>query len=152
MIFEATCTTTLTTATTQQQSIKRDSSKQEPALPKLSLSTPPNDIPAVVELFKKASAQPKFAECMQHFFKAYLRIEDTGGQPELMDMLPALAISPGLYLLFFNLEWNLKKEFNVYYQHSSGNATTPQESKITLKEMLLSTLSIFLAPVLQLTV
>ena len=65
---------------------------------------------------------------MQHYFKAYLRIEDTEGQPELMDMLPALTISPGLYLLFFNLEWNLKKEFNVYYQHSSGNATTPEES------------------------
>ena len=78
---------------------------------------------------------------MQHFFKAYLRIEDTGGQPELMDMLPALTISPGLYLLFFNLEWNLKKEFKVYYQHGPGNATTPEESKITLEEMLLSTLS-----------
>ena len=134
-------TTTISIATAQQQPIKRDSSIPKPTLPKLNLSTPPNDIPVVVELFKKASAQPKFAESMQHFFKAYLRIEDTGGQPELMDMLPALAISPGLYLLFFNLEWNLKKEFKVYYQHCPGKATTPEESKITLEEMLLSTLS-----------
>ena len=96
----------LYTATAQQQPIKRDGGIPKPTLPKLNLSTPPNDIPVVVELFKRASAQPKFAENMQHFFKAYLRIEDTGGQPELMDMLPALAISPGLYLLFFNLEWN----------------------------------------------
>ena len=134
-------TTTISIATAQQQPIKRDSSIPKPTLPKLNLSTPPNDIPVVVELFKKASAQPKFAESMQHFFKAYLRIEDTGGQPELMDMLPALAISPGLYLLFFNLEWNLKKEFKVFYQHSPGKATIPEESKITLEEMLLSTLS-----------
>ena len=138
---EKATTATSTTATAQQQPIKRDSSIPKPTVPKLNLSTPPNDIPAIVELFKKASDQPKFAENMQHFFKAYLRIEDTGGQPELMDMLPALAISPGLYLLFFNLEWNLKKEFEVYYQHSPGNATTPEESKITLEEMLLSTLS-----------
>ena len=140
-ITEKAITTTLTTATAQQQPMKRDSSKPKSALPKLNLSTPPNDIPVVVELFKKASAQPNFTDTMQHFFKAYLRIEDTGGQPELMEMLPALAISPGLYLLFFNLEWNLKKEFKVYYQHSPGKATTPKESKITLEEMLLSTLS-----------
>ena len=134
-------TTTISIATAQQQPIKRDNSTLKPTLPKLNLSTPPNDIPVVVELFKKASVQPKFAESMQHFFKAYLRIEDTGGQPELMDMLPALTISPGLYLLFFNLEWSLKKEFKVYYQHCPGKATTPEESKITLEEMLLSTLS-----------
>ena len=142
-IMETATTTSFTTATAQQQLLKSDTSSGKPktTLPKLSLSTPPNDIPVVVELFKKASAQPQFAESMQHFFKAYLRIEDTGGQPELMDMLPALTISPGLYLLFFNLEWNLKKEFKVYYQHSSGKATTPEESKITLEEMLLSTLS-----------
>ena len=142
-ITETATATTLTTAQQQQQQqqpIQRPKTT-EPTLPKPSLSTPPNDIPVVVELFKKASAQPKFTENMQHFFKAYLRIEDTGGQPELMDMLPALAISPGLYLLFFNLEWNLKEEFKVYYQHSSGKATTPEESKITLEEMLLSTLS-----------
>ena len=140
-VTEKATTTTLITAEAQQQPISRDGGMPKPTLPKLNLSTPPNDIPVVVELFKKASAQPKFAEKMQHFFKAYLRIEDTGGQPELMDMLPALAISPGLYLLFFNLEWNLKKEFKVYYQHCPGNATTPEESKITLEEMLLSTLS-----------
>ena len=140
-VAEKATTTTFTTATAQQQPVKRYSGKPKPTLPKLNLSTPPNDIPVVVELFKKASAQPNFAESMQHFFKAYLRIEDTGGQPELMDMLPALAISPGLYLLFFNLKWNLKKEFKVYYQHSPGKATTPEDSKITLEEMLLSTLS-----------
>ena len=140
-VTEKATTSTLTAATAQHQPIKSDTAKPKPTLPKLKISTPPNDIPVVVELFKKASAQPKFTESMQHFFKAYLRIEDTGGQPELMDMLPALAISPGLYLLFFNLEWNLKKEFKVYYQQDPGKATTPEESKITLEEMLLSTLS-----------
>ena len=99
------------------------------------------DIPLITELFKKASEQPEFLKEVQHHFRAFLRMEDTGGQPELMDMLPALTIGPGLYLVFFNLEWNLKKEFKVFYQHPSGKTTTPEESKITLKEMLLSTLS-----------
>ena len=102
-------------------------------------SEPNNEL--IIDLFKKASKEPKFWEGVQHHFRAYLRMEDTGGQPELMDMLPALTIGPGLFLLFFNLEWNLKKEFKVFYQHSSGKTTTAEESKITLEEMLLSTLS-----------
>ena len=99
------------------------------------------NIPAMTELFQKVSEQPEFLEEVQHHFRAFLRIEDTGGQPELMDMLPALTIGPGLYLIFFNLQWNLNKEFKVFYQHPSGETTTPEESKITLEEMLLSTLS-----------
>ena len=101
----------------------------------------PKSVPEVEQLFQEAIRMPKFWEGVKKSFRAYLRIEDTGGQPELMDMLPALTIGPGLFLVFFNLEWSLKKEFKVFYQHSSGKATTPEESKITLEEMLLSTLS-----------
>ena len=103
-------------------------------------STPKN-IAEVEHLFLEATKEPEFWDNAKHSFRAYLRIEDTGGQPELMDMLPALTIGPGLFLLFFNLEWSLKKEFKVFYQHSSGKTTTPEESKITLEELLLSTLS-----------
>ena len=101
----------------------------------------PKSIPEVEQLIKEATKQPKFWKDTKKFFRAFLRIEDTGGQPELMDMLPALTIGPGLFLVFFNLEWNLNKGFKVFYQHSSGKTTTPEESKITLEEMLLSTLS-----------
>ena len=112
-----------------------------PPTPPPNILSPTADIPLITELFKKASEQPEFVEEVQHHFRAFLRMEDTGGQPELMDMLPALTNGPGLYLVFFNLEWNLKKEFKVFYQHPSGMTTTPEESKITLEEMLLSTLS-----------
>ena len=117
-------------------------STPDSAAPPSPIPPPPTaDIPLIAELFKKASEQPEFLEEMQHHFRAFLRMEDTGGQPELMDMLPALTNGPGLYLIFFNLQWNLKKEFKVFYQHPSGKTTTPEESKITLEEMLLSTLS-----------
>ena len=128
------------TAATPHQPLEMAS---EPNSPTPSPSPPPPtaDIPLIAELFKKASEQPEFLEEMQHHFRAFLRMEDTGGQPELMDMLPALTIGSGLYLIFFNLQWNLKEEFKVFYQHPSGKTTTPEESKITLEEMLLSTLS-----------
>ena len=105
------------------------------------LKSQPSDIPEVVHLFQEAVKQPEFWKDVKHSFRAYIRMEDTGGQPELMDMLPALTLGPALCLVFFNLEWNLKKEFPVFYQHPSGKTTAPEESKITLEEMLFSTLS-----------
>ena len=101
----------------------------------------PSDSPEIVRLFQEALKHPEFWKDVKHSFRAYIRMEDTGGQPELMDMLPALTLGPALCLVFFNLEWNLKKEFPVLYQHPSGKTTAPEESKIILEEMLLSTLS-----------
>jgi len=105
------------------------------------VNTPLTDIPLLVGLFERVSDQPELLEGVQHHFKAYLRMEDTGGKPELMDMIPAFTVGPGLFLVFFNLQWNLKKEFKVFYQHPSGKTTIPEDSKITLEEILLSTLS-----------
>ena len=68
-------------------------------------------------------------------------MEDTGGQPELMDMLPALTIGPGLYLLFFSYEMKLNGKVKVFYQGASGKSTLPEQSTFTLEEMLLSALS-----------
>ena len=111
---------------------------------KPNLSTPQAkliDIPEVVHLLKQVMKEPNFLKEVKHSFRAYIRMEDTGGQPELMDMLPALTLGPALCLVFFNLEWNLKKEFPVFYQHPSGKTTAIEKSKITLEEMLLSMLS-----------
>ena len=58
-----------------------------------------------------------------------------------MDMLPALTVGPGLYLLFFSYEFELKSEFKVFYQRLSGESTLPELSTLTLEEMLLSALS-----------
>ena len=95
----------------------------------------------VAAIFREVSRQPEFWKDVKHSFKAYLRMEDTGGQPELMDMLPALTIGPGLYLLFFSYELKLKSMFKIFYQSATGEKTSPEKSSFTLEEMLLSTLS-----------
>ena len=101
----------------------------------------PRDIPEIAAIFKEATKQPEFWSDVKHSFKAYLRMEDTGGQPELMDMLPALTIGPGLYLLFFSYEMKLKGKVKVFYQGACGKSTLPEQSTFTLEEMLLSALS-----------
>ena len=110
------------------------------------------DIPEVAAIFQyldiselaaiiRELDQPDFWKEAKQSFKAYLRMEGTGGQSELMDMLPALTIGPGLYLIFFSYEFELKSEFKVFYQCSSGESTLPEQSMLTLEEMLLSALS-----------
>ncbi len=99
------------------------------------------DYSEIAAIFETVSKQPHFAEKVKHSFKAFLRMEDTGGQPELMDMLPALTIGPGLYLLFFSYKFQLDEEYRVFYQRASGETTAPEKSEFTLQEMLLRTLA-----------
>ena len=107
----------------------------------LAVSSPFKNTREVVAIFKSVVEKQGLWKDMRHFFKAYLRLEDTGGQPELMDMLPLLTIGPGLYLLFFSYEWRLEEKFPVFYLNKEGQETPRETSTVTLKEMLLSTLS-----------
>ena len=94
----------------------------------------------VIAMFQEAMGSQYWKD-VKHMFKAYLRVEDTGGQPELMDMLPALTIGPGLYLLFINLQNDLDHHYKLMYYNQSGASTVPVESVYKVKEMLLSSLS-----------
>jgi len=98
------------------------------------------DVPEVTAIFKEAMKSNYWQE-VKHVFKAYLRMEDTGGQPELMDLLPALTVGPGLYLIFFNLLNSLDKSYMLSYCNADGASTVPIQSKYTVKEMFLSALS-----------
>ena len=72
---------------------------------------------------------------------ALLNMSDTGGQPEFMDMLPALVIGPALYLLFCKLTQDLQSSYNVSYLSPSGESTTPVESTYTVEEAIFQALS-----------
>ncbi len=105
------------------------------------LADAPQDYSEIAAIFKQVSKQPQFAEDVKHSFKAFLRMVDTRGQPELMDMLPALIIGPGLYMLLFSYEFKLDEEYHVFYQRASGETTAPAKSEFTLQELLLHTLA-----------
>ena len=102
----------------------------------------PQGMEEVAELFRNVVG-PKYWKDIQHLFKdsAFLKMEDTGGQPEFMDMLPALTIGPALYLLFCKLTDDLKSHYTVSYLSPSGEATTPEESTYTMEEVLLAALA-----------
>ena len=96
----------------------------------------------VAKLFGSA-ASPKYWKDIKHLFKdtAYIKMEDTGGQPEFMDMLAALTIGPALYLLFCKLIDDLRSLYTVSYRSPSGEPSTPVQSTYTVEEVLLSALA-----------
>ena len=97
----------------------------------------------IANLFRKVM-DSKYWKDIKHLFKytALIRMEDTGGQPEFMDMLPALTIGPALYLLFCKLIDELQSRYTVsYLSPSEGQSTTPVESTYTVEEVLLTALA-----------
>ena len=72
---------------------------------------------------------------------ALLSMADTGGQPEFMDMQPALVIGPALYLIFCKLTQSLQSHYSISYRSSSGNSSVPIESTYTVEETIFQALS-----------
>ena len=72
--------------------------------------------------------------------RCLLYMQDTGGQPELMDCLPALTIGPALYLLFCKLNSSLDDHYEIGYRGPDGK-TLPMQSHFTIKEILLTILA-----------
>ena len=69
-----------------------------------------------------------------------LYMQDTGGQPELMECLPVLTIGPALYLLFCKLTSSLDETYKIGYRGPDGT-TLPNQSYFTIKETLLTALA-----------
>ena len=106
-------------------------------------SNKPYGFTQIPKLFRNA-VKPKYWKDIKHLFKdsVLLKMEDIGGQPEFMDMLPALTIGPALYLLFCKLIDDLLSQYTVsYLSPSSGESTTPVESSYTVEEVLFTALA-----------
>ena len=113
--------------------------------PSSSIDSKPSQSPItseVVEMFRNAVG-PKFWENVQPLFEdtAFIKTEDTGGQPEFMDMQAALTIGPALYLLFCKLIDDLHSRYTVSYRSPSGESSTPVQSSYTVEEVILSALA-----------
>ena len=72
---------------------------------------------------------------------ALLSMSDTGGQPEFMDMQPALVLGPALYLIFCKLTQSLQSHYSISYLSSSGDSTDPVMSAYTVEEIIFQALS-----------
>ncbi len=70
-----------------------------------------------------------------------LYMKDTGGQPELMDMLPVLIIGPALYLLFCRYGDNMDETYKVSLRGADKCKIPDRMSNCTVRQNLTSALS-----------
>ena len=70
-----------------------------------------------------------------------MNMVDTGGQPAFVEMLPALTISPALYLIFFRLNQELNKRYQVQYVSEDQEDVQLGESSYTVEEVIFQALS-----------
>ena len=95
-----------------------------------------------VKLLKQAIQNEKI-EKVQALLQDTLIIHfrDSGGQPEFHEVVPALVPHSTLYLLMFNLNEDLNKQYKVTYKASEDDITDPYQSSYTVKESLLQLLA-----------
>ena len=70
-----------------------------------------------------------------------IHFRDSGGQPEFHEVVPALVPHSNLYLLMFNLNEDLNKQYKVTYKASEDGITDPYQSSFTVKQVLLQLLA-----------
>ncbi len=69
-----------------------------------------------------------------------LNINDVGGQPEFLEMLPALSNGPAMYLVFLDLSKELDKPYDIPFSRD-GKVITPYKSMHTVKTAVSQILS-----------
>ena len=108
-----------------------------------SYSPPPQYKFSIPEMIRNAVSPACWREITQVCRDtAFLNIGDTGGQPEFMDMQPALTVGPALYLFFCKLTDDLDSLYKVsYLSPSTGESTVSRESAYTAKEVLFTSLA-----------
>ena len=70
-----------------------------------------------------------------------INMVDVGGQPALMEMLPSLTIGPALYFLFFRLDQELGKSYQVRFHAIDKETETALESSYCIEDILYQSLS-----------
>ena len=70
-----------------------------------------------------------------------IHFRDSGGQPEFHEVIPALMSQSTLYLIMFNLNQDLEKQYNVTYKASEEDTSARHKSSFTVKQTILQILA-----------
>ena len=70
-----------------------------------------------------------------------MNMVDTGGQPAFLEMVPALTTGPALNLIFFRLDQDLKKRYQIQYVSEDNEKVSLGDSSYTVEEVIFQALS-----------
>ena len=68
-----------------------------------------------IDRLRKLIRDGKYSKLINNLGNIWLNINDIGGQPGFLEMLPALSTGPSMYLIFFNLDKELSESYDVTF-------------------------------------
>ena len=92
------------------------------------------------EILQKGSPQ-ELEKLLQGLELIMVNMMDVGGQPALLEMLPPLTIGPALYLLFFRLDQELNKAYDVKFRAKGSKEDSRVSGQYRIKDVLYQSLS-----------
>ncbi len=96
----------------------------------------------ILDIFDQCEASGKWEDLtgkLENLCLLYMK--DTGGQPEFMDMLPALIIGPALYFIFCRYGDNLDEAYKVTLRGVPNCQIPEKMSSCTVRQNITSSLS-----------
>ena len=95
-----------------------------------------NSIPA-----EKSKSNSQKLDAIEDLNKSpMLHIIDTGGQPELHELLPVFITGPAINLVVFRLDKPFQKQYDIQYR-KEGSTSEPYQSSLTHEEMVFRSLA-----------
>ena len=74
------------------------------------------DYKQIIDMWQRCFAKKDYGQIIEVLSKSVMvNVMDVGGQPPFLEMVPALAHGPGLYLICFNLQNEINKRHEVAY-------------------------------------
>ena len=94
----------------------------------------------IISRLEKLVKQSDYSEIMDFHDATLLNLNDIGGQPGFLEMLPALSYGPAMYLMFMNLSKELDKPYDIPFSRDDS-VITPFKAAHTVKSTVSQLLS-----------
>ena len=95
---------------------------------------------SIKEQLRKLVRGGDFTEVISHLGNTLLNINDVGGQPGFLEMLPALSTGPAMYLVFLDLSKKLNQLYEITFDRDN-TVITPFKSMHTVESTISQILS-----------
>ncbi len=99
-----------------------------------------NKLAQVILRLGKLIKSGNYSQMTKCLGNTLLNINDVGGQPGFLEMLPALSNGPAMYLVFLDLSKELDKPYDIPFSRD-GKVITPYKSMHTVKTAVSQILS-----------
>ena len=103
-------------------------------------SCQPNRLLHIKDRLRKLIAAGDYSKMTRLLGNTLLNINDIGGQPGFLEMLPALSTGPAIYLVFLDLSKDIHKSFKIPFSRDD-KIITPYEAKHTVQALISQILS-----------